>query len=142
MRRPVAGRNKTKAERRPPRVLVVGPDEAEGASCCDALRLWGFDPRWTSDAESALRLAAERAPVALVIDLDLPRHDPLDVVQALRAHGPTRDVAVVALAGSLEDDLVELALQRGCDTMLAKPADVDEIAAEAERLLCRRRRAA
>ena len=136
------GTKKTNAERRAPRVLVVGASEPEGMACCDALRLWGFDPRWTSDAERALQLAAKHPPVALVIDLELSRHDPLDVVQALRDHGPTRDVAVVALAASLEDDLVELALQRGCDTMLAKPADVDEIAAEAERLLCRRRRAA
>lgn len=124
-----------------PRVIVVSARPGDSDACCDALRMWGFEPCATDDAEVALALASREAPRALVIDLDLPRHDPLDVVQALRAHPPTRDVAVIALTDVLREDLAELATGRGCDTVLARPVDPDEVAAEAERLLCRARAA-
>lgn len=139
LRKPVAGKKTT---RRAPRVIVVHGDAARASACCDALRIWGFDPCSTDDGEKALWMVAEMRPVAVVIDLELPRVDPLDVTSALRAHERTRDVAIIALAKSLEDDLVELATQRGCDTLLAEPHDGDEIATEVERLTSRRRRAA
>lgn len=133
---------KKKKSRRPPRVIVVHGDPAQASACAAALRLWGFEPHSTDDGERALFMVAKLAPCAIVIDLDLPRVDPLDVTSAIRGCERTRDLAIIALARSLEDDLVELATGRGCETLLAQPVDVDEIAAEVERLTSRTARTA
>lgn len=75
---------------------------------------------------------------AVVLDLDLPGFDVLGLVGTLRGHETTRDVTIVARAGSLSDDVTELALSRGCDRLIAGHLSDDQLAAEVDRLLSQR----
>ncbi|MDQ3037558.1 MAG: response regulator [Myxococcota bacterium] len=128
-----------RTHRRTARALVVGSCDDETIAWCDALRLWGFDAIATADVERALCSVAELKPVAVVVDLAMPGCDPLCLVAALRSHGPTRHIGIIAVTNELTPDVAELAIGRGCDVVLARPIDVDELAAEVERVSGRRR---
>lgn len=126
------------------RVLVVSGSDEVSEIAASALELWGYDAILAEDAQRATWVAAELRPAAVVLDLALPGVDVLDLATALRQHGPTRDVAIVALAEPRED-AIEYARSRGCDSVVRAPLDDgDELAFEIERVLSRRvaRRAA
>lgn len=117
------------------RILVVHVDDEDAARCCDALRRCGFDPALTTDGEDALRMVAEEHFDAVLVDLDIPRVDALDVVGGLRMHPPTSALPIVALARVLSDDVRELVTGRGCDRVVARPVDAVAVAHEIEGLL-------
>jgi PleD family two-component response regulator len=96
------------------KVLVLTTDARLAAGCVDAFAP-SFEPFIVEDGETALLRAAKLPFDGLVIDLDIPNSDMFNVVTALKGHGPTRDIAIVAVASSKSDDLVELAREHGCD---------------------------
>jgi DNA-binding response OmpR family regulator len=115
------------------RALVVAREGDETDDWCETLDLWGFDAIACEDIERALCVVADLRPVALVLDLGIPGCDALDLVAALRAHDATSEIAIVAVTDVLTHDVAELALGRGCDVVVSRPIDVDELAAEVER---------
>jgi DNA-binding response OmpR family regulator len=122
------------------RVLVVQADAMLSGRCCEALEARGLRPRAIDDGERALRLMADEGWEAVVLDLELPLIDPLGVVGAVRAHGPTRDLPILALASIPTDDVLELARGRGCDRVLDRALDVVKLAKEVERAVVYRLR--
>jgi CheY-like chemotaxis protein len=115
-------------------ILVVTSDAHLGARCADALRP-GFAPLIADDPERALLSASRERIEGLVVDLDAPGVDMLNVVDALRSYGPTRDIAIVAIVSSFAEDLFELARQHGVDHLVVRPVDCEKIAGALEMLV-------
>lgn len=126
----------------PPRVLVLQADRSLQARCRRALGLWGFDVRCTASAERALELVAKGPCAAMVVDLDTPSVDALGVLSAIRSHGPTQMLPVLALSASTDEAMGELVRGTGCDRVIEGPFDADALAAEVESVLARASRAA
>ena len=105
-----------------PKVLLIHAEDEARLRCCNSLREHGFEPVPTADPEVALRFVATQQFVAIVVDLECPRHDVLDVVTCLRNHPPTSEVPIVALSAVLTEDVRELVTSRGCNEVLARPA--------------------
>ncbi|MFE7758598.1 winged helix-turn-helix domain-containing protein, partial [Streptomyces sp. NPDC057429] len=78
------------------------------------------------DGTTALRLAAERRPDVVVLDLGLPDTDGIDVIKALR--GWTRVPLVVLSARCTTHEKVE-AFEAGADDYITKPFDMAELLA-------------
>ena len=112
------------------------------ARCRRALGLWGFDVRCTGSADRALELVAKGPCAAVVVDLDTPSVDALGVLSAIRAHGPTRTLPVLALSAGTDEAMGDLVRGRGCDRVLAGPFDADGLAAQVESVLARASRQA
>jgi two-component system response regulator len=75
----------------------------------------------------AERDAAE-LPKVVLLDLDLPRLDGLQVLERVRAHPKTKLLPVVILSTSIEDrDLVET-YSLGANSYVRKPVDSQEFA--------------
>lgn len=116
------------------KILIVTSDAQLGARCTEALRR-AFDPLLIADPERAL-LCATREPLdGLVVDLDSPNADMLNVVGALRGYGPTSDIAIVAIASSHAEDVLELARQHGCDHIVVRPVDCEKVSSALELLV-------
>lgn len=118
-------------------VLVLTMDSRLAAGCVDALAP-EFEPILVEDGEAALLRAAKVRLDGIVIDLDIPDSDMFNVVTALKGYGPTRDIAIVAVASSSSDDLVELAREHGCDHVLARHTGSATVVRELERIVERR----
>jgi len=106
------------------RILVVEDEESISQPFAEALRRAGFEPVVTGTAAGALRLASERDPDLIMLDLALPDGDGRDVCRELRR---SSDVPIVMLTarGTEMDKIVGLEL--GADDYVVKPFSAAEV---------------
>lgn len=90
-----------------------------------------------ADGHAALRLARERLPDLIVLDVLMPGPGGLDVCAALRADERTQGIPVLLLSGLDDKDLGSRGLDGGADDFMAKPFKVNELAARVRDLLRR-----
>jgi two-component system OmpR family response regulator len=124
-----------RADGSPLRVLVVD-DEATLADLMSmALRYEGWQVQTASDGLSAVRLAREFSPDAVVLDVMLPDIDGLEVLRRLRADA--RDVPVLFLTArdAVEDRIA--GLTAGGDDYVTKPFSLEEVVARLRGLMRR-----
>lgn len=83
----------------------------------------GHDLRTACDAETALVAVREHRPRLILMDVQLPGIDGLELTGRLKADPATRDIVIVAVtAYAMKTDEAK-ALAAGCDGYLAKPID-------------------
>jgi two-component system, OmpR family, phosphate regulon response regulator PhoB len=116
------------------RVLVAEDDVDLQGFLKDTLEAEGMDVTTASDGASALLAVGSEPPDIVLLDLDLPDIDGLDVLSAVRKRG---DLPVIVLTGRrLEQDRV-LGLERGADDYVVKPFSARELVARIRTVLRR-----
>ncbi|MET9348356.1 response regulator [Streptomyces termitum] len=108
------------------RVLVVDDEPQIVRALVINLKARKYEVEAAPDGATALRLAAERHPDVVVLDLGLPDIDGVDVIKGLR--GWTRVPIIVLSARHTSDEKVE-ALDAGADDYVTKPFGMDELLA-------------
>jgi two-component system KDP operon response regulator KdpE len=108
------------------RVLVVDDEPQIVRALATNLRARGFDVDLAATGEDGLRLAADRHPDVVILDLGLPGIDGLEVVGGLR--GWTNVPIIVLSVREGEADKVA-ALDAGADDYLTKPFGMNELLA-------------
>ena len=108
------------------RVLVVDDEPQIVRALATNLRARGFEVDLAATGEDGLRLAAERHPDVVVLDLGLPGIDGIEVVGGLR--GWTIVPIIVLSVREAEADKVA-ALDAGADDYITKPFGMDELLA-------------
>ena len=81
----------------------------------------------SGDGEEALRLAAERHPDLVFMDLQLPGLDGAEATRRLKADPDLREIPVVIVTASAMVEKREKILASGCDDLVFKPVDTAEI---------------
>ncbi|MGP0075852.1 MAG: response regulator transcription factor [Bryobacteraceae bacterium] len=110
-----------------PLALVVDDDEVFRNRLCRALAQRKWEAETAPDGEEALRLARDRSPDLVLVDLRMPGKSGLDVVPELRAIDSSMTIIVLTGYGSIPTAIS--AMKKGADHYLSKPADVDQILA-------------
>jgi len=118
------------------RILVVDDDPAVSGSLDRALRLEGYEVDTASDGTEALRSLAVASPDAVVLDLQLPDVDGLEVCRRLRAVGDDTPVLMLTARDAVNDRVA--GLDAGADDYLVKPFALAELLARLRALLRRR----
>ena len=118
------------------RILVVDDDQAVRQSPRRALVLEGYDVELAEDGTAALRSLTQSAPDAIVLDLQMPDVDGLEVCRRLRTLGDTTPVLMLTARDAV-GDRVE-GLDAGADDYLVKPFDLAELFARLRALLRRK----
>jgi two-component system KDP operon response regulator KdpE len=108
------------------RVLVVDDEPQIVRALATNLRARGFDVDLAATGEDGLRLAAERHPDVVILDLGLPGIDGIEVVGGLR--GWTTVPIIVLSVRDGEADKVA-ALDAGADDYITKPFGMNELLA-------------
>lgn len=117
------------------KVAIVDDDPAIVTALTRALRMENYDIQSFSDGTSALRAFQQASPDAIVLDLQLPDLDGLEICRRIRRAGD--DVAILMLtARDAVNDRVE-GLDAGADDYLVKPFDLAELLARLRALLRR-----
>ena len=89
----------------------------------------GYDVRTAIDAEQALRVLEEFMPRVILMDLQLPGMDGLELTRLLKADPARRSIQIIALtAYAMKGDDAK-ALAAGCDGYITKPIDADHLTA-------------
>jgi two-component system, OmpR family, response regulator len=119
-------------------ILVVDDDPHIREIVCFALGKAGMAARAAEDGTAALRLAGEVAPDLIVLDINMPEMDGLELCRTLR-----RDSDVPILFLSSRDDEIDriLGLELGADDYVTKPFSPRELVARINAILKRVRAA-
>ena len=116
-------------------IAIVDDDPAIVTALSRALRMENYDITSYADGTSALRAFQIATPDAIVLDLQLPDLDGLEICRRIRRAGD--DVAILMLtARDAVNDRVE-GLDAGADDYLVKPFDLAELLARLRALLRR-----
>jgi DNA-binding response OmpR family regulator len=115
-------------------VLVVDDEPTIAEVVARYLERAGYDSATAGDGIEALRLAAERRPDLVVLDLMLPGIGGLEVLRRLREDGGP---AVILLTAKGEQDDRIAGLRSGADDYVVKPFSPGELVARVEAVLRR-----
>ena len=119
----------------PLRILVVDDEETIRDFVQLGFSHEGFEVELAADGPAALEAVARRRPDLIVLDLNLPGLDGMDVCRQLRRRG---DVPIIMLTARDDvDDRVE-GLEAGADDYLPKPFKFKELLARSRAVLRRR----
>jgi two-component system alkaline phosphatase synthesis response regulator PhoP len=116
-------------------ILVVEDDEAIATGLSLNLRLAGHQPSIARDGEEALEAIDAQDFDLVLLDINLPRLNGLEVLQALRAADNLVPVIVVSARDGEFDKVA--ALRLGADDYLTKPFALAELLARIEAVLRR-----
>jgi DNA-binding response OmpR family regulator len=124
-----------------PRVLIV-EDEQDLAELVKHTLLRGeaLDIDIVSSGDAALRAAAEVAFDLILLDLNLPVLNGLEVCRILRARPTTKHVPIIMLTARTSEDDRVTGLDVGADDYITKPFSTRELFARVRAALRRRRR--
>jgi two-component system response regulator MprA len=117
-------------------VAIVDDDAAIRSALGRALRMENYDVEMFDDGLSALRAVQLRAPDAIVLDLQLPDIDGLEVCRRIRRAGDATPILMLTARDAVNDRVEGLDV--GADDYLVKPFDLAELLARLRALLRRR----
>src|SRR5438552_7423178 len=87
----------------------------------------GYDVRTAIDAEDALTILESFTPRLILMDLQLPRMDGLELTRRLKADPACREIVIIALTAYAMKGDDEKAFAAGCDGYISKPIDIDAL---------------
>lgn len=117
------------------RLLLVEDDEILGEGLVEGLKMEGYAVDWLTNgklADEALKLNSYEL---IVLDLNLPDMEGLDILKALRARKDETPVMVLTAKDTVPDRVE--GLDSGADDFVIKPFELDEVCARL-RALARR----
>ncbi|WP_456415013.1 response regulator transcription factor [Thiolapillus sp.] len=117
------------------RLLLAEDDPLLGDGLKSALQSEGYTVDWFKDGRQSLEAALNESFDVMVLDLGLPNLDGLDVLRELRSRKSTVPVLILTARGNVNERVTGLDL--GADDYLAKPFDLDELAARLRSLIRR-----
>ncbi len=114
------------------KLLIVEDNPAMQTTLRRTLERRGMQVVLCDDGARALDRWRASLPDVVLLDLNLPGADGLDVLAAARAEGLSTPVIIVTARGTVGDRV--LGLNTGADDYLAKPFDLDELEARVRAL--------
>lgn len=110
-----------------PLVLVVEDSDAIRAAFTILLEESGYTVAAAPTGTEAVRLAGERSPDLVLLDLGLPDISGLDVARRIKGDPATRGIPVVALTGRDDENDRDALLSAGCTAFWLKPVDTQAL---------------
>ncbi len=103
------------------RVMVVEDNELNLRLFCDLLRAHGYEAEPVRDARDAIERATSFAPDIVILDIQMPHINGLELIEAMRRDMILRRIpimAVTAYAGRGDEERIR---EAGADAYVAKP---------------------
>ncbi|HET8541537.1 MAG TPA: hybrid sensor histidine kinase/response regulator [Anaeromyxobacter sp.] len=120
------------------RVLVVDDNADAAETLANLLTLAGHEVKTAPDGPTALDLATAFRPQVAVLDIGLPVMDGYELALRLRDRLAGAVPAMVAVSGYGQAADLERSRAAGCCAHLVKPAAVDQVLAELDRIAAQR----
>lgn len=116
-------------------VLIVEDNEDNRIVYTTILEHRGYEVLEARNGEEGIRIARERHPDLILMDISVPVIDGWKATEILKEGADTAEIPVIALtAHALAEDR-ETAKNVGCDGYLAKPCEPRTVVAEVEKFI-------
>lgn len=112
-----------------PLVLVVDDSLTVRRITGRLLERSGYEVMLAKDGMDALEklMAAERLPIAILSDIEMPRMDGFELLRQIRTDARTHDIPLVFITSRLAEKHQAHAMALGANAYLGKPYDEDEL---------------
>jgi two-component system cell cycle response regulator DivK len=118
-------------------ILIVEDNEKNRKLARDVLQFHGFVTVEAETGEDAVRLAQDRCPALVLMDIQLPGISGIEALRQLRADARTRDVPIIAVTASAMTQDRQKILAAGFDGYQSKPINVKDFVAAVRQMLAR-----
>ncbi len=110
-------------------ILVVEDNPMNMELVVDLLELYGYKVTGAQDGFKALELVKESEFDLILMDMQLPKMDGLELLLKLKSEPKTADIPVVALTANVMKGDEERFLDAGCAGYIPKPIDIHQFKA-------------
>src|SRR3954466_13877506 len=104
-------------------IMLVDDDPVSLRVAAASLRSDGFKIQLSSTAEQALMSLNTTMPDLMLVDIQLPGIDGLELTRRVTAGVRTKDILVVMLTAATSPEHEQRAYEVGCDGFIPKPFD-------------------
>jgi DNA-binding NtrC family response regulator len=101
------------------KILVVDDEGIVLDSCRRVLEAEGFEVSLVASAERALQVLADQSFVLLLVDVKMPEHDGMYLMQRVKER--CSEIPMIAMSGYHTGEIIAEARKRGATAFLAKP---------------------
>lgn len=116
-------------------VMIVEDNELNMKLFHDLLEARGYDILETRDGMEALKMARDKKPDLILMDIQLPEVSGLEVTKWLKEDDDLRAIPVVAVTAFAMKGDEEKIREGGCEAYIAKPISVSNFLATVEKFL-------
>lgn len=104
-------------------ILIVDDNPTNLKLVAYLMRANGYAVTTAADAEAALAAIRAEPPRLILMDLQLPGIDGLELTRRLKADPATREIIIVAVTAYAMKGDQDKAIAAGCDDYVTKPID-------------------
>lgn len=118
------------------KILFIEDESALQKTFGELLSQEGYEMLSALDGELGIKLAVEKKPDLILLDLILPKTNGFEVLKKLKADNETKDIPVVVLTNleSIED--IDRAISLGATNYLVKTQyEIEEVLAKIKKVL-------
>ena len=116
-------------------ILIIEDNEKNRKLVRDLLQVKGYKTIESETAEEGLKLASEKSPSLILMDIQLPGIDGFTALKHLRTDSRTKSIPVVAITASVMTYNRVTMLAEGFDGYQTKPISVKDFLEEVRRVL-------
>ncbi len=110
-----------------PRVLYIEDSIDNLVLVRRVLKAAGFELLEATSAREGILAAEQHKPDLILMDINMPEMDGLTATSQLRQNAELEHIPIIALTANLMHNVLEKALDAGCDGYIAKPITVDDL---------------
>ncbi|MFQ6040015.1 MAG: response regulator [Candidatus Poribacteria bacterium] len=110
-----------------PKILIVEDNDRNRRLIRIVLKAKGYEVIEATTAEEAI-IQVNNEPIALILmDIQLPKMDGLELTQKIKESPDTKDIPIIALTAYAMKGDKEKFLNSGCDAYIGKPINTKEL---------------
>jgi DNA-binding NtrC family response regulator len=120
------------------KILVVDDEDIVLESCQAVLEAEGFEVYLVPSADKALGAMKNDVFSLLLIDVKMPDHDGMYLMQEIKKEWP--DIPILVMSGYYTTNTIKDAIKRGAATFIAKPFEPDELVETVRKVIAKEER--
>jgi len=107
------------------KILVVDDEDIVLESCQAVFELEGFEVMLVPSADEALKTMKNDNFALLLIDVKMPKHDGIYLMEKVRKQWP--NIPIIVMSGYYTKETIKEAFKMGAAKFIAKPFEPDEL---------------
>lgn len=116
-------------------VVIAEDDNVTALLTTEVLRRAGFTVVRANDGEAALEEVERHRPRVMILDINMPRRDGLEVLRIVRRNLERAALRILVLSSHAQADVAERARRDGADDYLIKPFAPNDLVERVRRLV-------